>query len=309
MRARLTALCLLLALSLPAARAQQGDARAGAASENSTNAESGTTAVEARRTEAYTDFEEAQFHIVVRRPVEDNLRNMPAATTQIAASIEDGLAGIFSDAIVNLRVDSLTTARERFTERSELLSRLPELSRQYSRRTIRRGPDLSWVEVHYRYELYPTLARLFVTHDRARPMPSLLRWEPSGPYTGIVIFAKEPLPVRGEGREAELQPAMLPEVYTTDLEPLLTPEMQEGDLVRSRGVLGYTSDVSGGSIVARAGQNPMYLMAHELFGEHDTDIILHPHDAERILASDSARSVLEQGRVVVIVADDQIRTD
>lgn len=260
-------------------------------------------------TESYTQFEEGQFHLVVRRPVPANMRNLPAATTQVAASIDDQVVGIFSDAIVRLRVDSLTTARERFRENPELLTRLPEIARNYSRRTVRRANDLSWVEVHYRYELFPTIAELFIRHERPIPMHHLLRWVPSGPYTGIVIYAKEPLPVRGEGTEARLEPALLPEIFTSELEPILAPEMLSGDLVRRRGVVAYTDTVDSATQTARAGENPMYVMANEIFGSGNTDIILHPEDSTAILASESARSVLQEGRVVVILSEQQIRAD
>ena len=249
---------------------------------------------------AYT---ENTLHLRVRRAVPQDAQNLPAATTRMAQSIDDDIAERFVEAVAPLRVDSLNTAEDLFTTRDDLAVRLSELAGSYHSRTVRRASNLDWVEVEYRYRLFPDLARLFIEHSRPAPLAPVLRWVPTASYTGIVIYAQEALPVHGEGTETQLKPALFPEIYDENLRRVLGAELMEPQVLAERGVVGYSTSLDSNSYVDRVGDSPLHVMATGIFGSYDTDIIVHPSDANRMLATEHMRSLLREGRVAVIISD------
>ena len=134
-------------------------------------------------------------------------------------------------------------------------------------------------------------------------------YEPSAPFTGIVIYAAEPLPVYGERNtqgaplEASLTPALLPRLFDEEMNLLLTASQMDPLQRETWGVMQYTSDLDQEKHRSRVGSYPLYTMAVGLFGVNRTDLILTGETARKLLSREDTRKLLREGRILVIIED------
>jgi len=150
------------------------------------------------------------------------------------------------------------------------------------------------------------VAALFLSGARPSSIRAPLQERPTRDYTGIVIYAKGELPVHGESISGKAEPCLFPRVYDDEMSlfldrTIVAPEVLAGSgEVAEGGVLGYASTL-GVETGKRVGEDPMRIMAKELFGDDRTDYIISREDALRILSSAANRELLRQGKVVVVL--------
>jgi hypothetical protein len=87
----------------------------------------------------------------------------------------------------------------------------------------------------------------------------------------------------------------------TSLTPILTVEHVNPDVLSERGLVSYTTSTNPNDWEEIAGTDPLRVVAREVFGRYPTDIILSRKDANRLLSVDSNRTLLADGKVVVVV--------
>lgn len=143
-------------------------------------------------------------------------------------------------------------------------------------------------------------AALFVTWSDARPIAPNLGWTATKSYTGILIFAQDPLPVHGErGVQAGLHRGLFPRILSEDMEVLSDRYDVNPSLLVTRGPLGYIEARSADD-EERIGDDPLLVRAIGLFGSRRTDLLISEEDAARILADPANRRLLAEGRVLVL---------
>lgn len=162
--------------------------------------------------------------------------------------------------------------------------------------------DLSELYVDFEFSIYPDLVSLFIDHTRSVSQPPFLGYYPTTPYTGIVIYALDPLPVHGENGTTDLLvPALRPRIYDTDLELVYETSYADPDLATAGGVVGYTDSLDLSRFHDRIGQVPLVTAARALFGETRTDVIIPRSIAQRIRASETNRRLLTEARILIIL--------
>lgn len=209
------------------------------------------------------------------------------------------------NAAYNLQLDSLAAVGERLEEAPDIAAEL--LEAVSTPQLVQRYPtaDLRSVVLEHRLSLYPTVISPFVEHTRPRQPPRHIGWVATREFTGIVIYAAEPLPVHGTDRTAYAEPALLPEIFdnSESMRTIVTPEMVDPDILRSRGVAAYTTSPEEAPYEDRIGLTPLRLRATGAFGASPTDLIIHEEDANMILASPGNRRLIEEGRILIILND------
>ena len=102
--------------------------------------------------------------------------------------------------------------------------------------------------VTFELSIWRDLIPRFTSHARAASIAGRLGWVPTKRYTGIVIYAADPLPVHGTDRRELLQPAMLPGLYyLAEPEQLVRiAEAQNYDpaALATWGAFGYTASIA-----------------------------------------------------------------
>lgn len=234
-------------------------------------------------------------------------RNGAAASWEAQRRLED----IFLDRLINrlydIPVDSRRTVGDFIEQDPSVAAELVDIAADAERGSPYSSPDLSRLHRRYSISVFPDLARLFVYHEVPFQLQEMIEWIPTRPYTGLVIYAAEPLVIRGErddqGRSERglLEPALFPEIFDTDFRPILQQDMLYPDWILRWGVVAYTESLDETDWIQRVGLNPMRIMAEEAFGVRPSDIIIDPRDADRLLSYPQNREILRQGRIVVIL--------
>ena len=250
----------------------------------------------------WVDWYESALYVRVTAPLPTAGRNLPAAEHSVRRDIEREIAALFYEALVHLRLDSYQMMSDRIDRHDSAAADLLTAARSPQMTRVRRTADMRNVEVEYRIELFPQIARTVMQHRNPLPLPRVSSWVPTRRYTGVVIFAQGELPVHGERARAQLQPAMLPEIYDQNLTRILSHEMLDGDLARSRSIVHYAGDIDDPVVQRIAGPDPLRVNAAALFGRQFTDVIIPQWAADRLLYGEHNLALLNDARIVVVIS-------
>jgi len=114
---------------------------------------------------------------------------------------------------------------------------------------------------------------------------------PAANYTGIVIDA----------RGYNLQPAMIPQVYTDDGKLVYGATVVEPDAARQNGLAGYASSMDSPSAMQRVGNNPLVIKAAGLFGNQKAGVKISTADAVGALAANGTDNLLKLAKVLFLM--------
>lgn len=222
---------------------------------------------------------------------------LPEGRLEAERQIERDLPGLAKDAVFSLQVDSYRTVSDTVMDGSldpEELIALAKEARQIGSSFSR---DMKELVASFEFPL-DAIGALYVRHNQASPAPAALEWTPSRPHTGIVIVAQGVFPVHGEGVSDHLQPCLFPRVFDSGMRLLLDREAVDPDVLRARGEVGYASTVAYDE---RVGDDPLLVMASQIFGTDRTDLVIPREDALAILDLPANRELLREGRVTIVI--------
>lgn len=246
------------------------------------------------------DWQRGTVEISAVSPINRRGANAAAAAHRAEQEIESQLPAAIVDALSDLRIDSRTTVSGRLQEDPTLYDGLMELAQEVTREITRPDRTLTRLEAGYLLDLYPGLPRLLFENSRPLPFRTILGWVPSGSYTGVVIYAAEPLPLHGTERTTAVEPALFPAIYDEEMADVLTRDQLEGEFVEQWGVAAYTDSLDLSRFAGRIGENPKRILARRLFGIAPTDLVISSRDARELLANENNRRLLREGRIVIV---------
>lgn len=245
------------------------------------------------------------LEITIEKDVDESRGATPANLFRTQQAIEREFSHILFESILPLQVDSLQTVEDMVRRNPAISSRITELVNSTERGLPQPRADLSGLRQQFRVPIFPDLTEIFVTHQIPFRQERVINWVPTEEFTGVIIYAGHQLPHRGTGQETFLEPALLPEIYDTNLRPVLEQDMLIPSALLRWGVVAYTEDFDEVQWRPRIGANPYRIMAREAFGVMPTDIVIAPEDADRLLSNEHNRRMLREGRILVIVAPGQ----
>lgn len=247
------------------------------------------------------DWTRGTLRMTAEVPLNPRSRNAPAHPHYQEQALYRMLPSVAETVVSNVMLSSTQTIGEALQGQPELIGRLHEVAEGVQASFSRVSMDLSTLEVAFSLDLFPSVLQAVHPPATPRPLPRVLSWEATGTFTGVVIYARDPLPIRGENSSSFLRPALLPQVVDTELDPILTSEHVNPDVFSDRGVVSYTTSTDPADWEEIVGTQPIRVVAREVFGKYPTDIILSTEDASRLLSRDDNREILAEGRVIVIV--------
>ena len=160
--------------------------------------------------------------------------------------------------------------------------------------------DLGRLVVSYEWRI-ADLAALYVRHSVPIDMPVPERYAPTRAYSGIVVYVQGGYPVRGEHRTGSLRPCIFPRLYDSAMNTILERNLMDPAALMTWGPVAYAARLDDPVIEARAGGNPLRIIATEIFGSRRTDPVISADDALRILGSPANRDLARQGKVVFVI--------
>lgn len=225
---------------------------------------------------------------------------MPSGRSEAENMIERDLPGLLQETVFRIPVDSYRTVGDTLADGTLSINDLLDLIRSVSRRESSFSPDFRRFSALYELPL-TDIASLYVRHSRPYELAAPLDYAPSRPYSGIVIYAKGELPVRGEHVRARAMPCLFPRVFDDRMNTILERNLVSPEAIRRWGLVGYTEDLQTASLEERTGDNPLRIAASGVFGTSRTDLVISREDALKILTIPANRTLLQEGRVVVVI--------
>ncbi|MDR2481627.1 MAG: polymerase [Spirochaetaceae bacterium] len=159
---------------------------------------------------------------------------------------------------------------------------------------------------------------VLVDHSGGANFMHVIDPEPVASYTGIIIIAKEALPVHGKNTSAYLAPCLFPKIWDTEMNLVFDKTMTEPHIFHESMMISYmgsdhifkrTPSGLSPEIEKIVGNRPLRIIAHAVFGISPTDPIIDSDDARVILSSDINKNLLREGRVVIITSDTVLKTN
>ena len=114
---------------------------------------------------------------------------------------------------------------------------------------------------------------------------------PAQNYTGIVIDA----------RGYNLQPAMIPQVYTDDGKLVYGASVVDPQAARQNGLAGYAASLASPQAAQRVGDNPLVIKAAGLYGNQKAGVKISTADAVGALAGNATGGLLKLAKVLFLL--------
>lgn len=234
----------------------------------------------------------------------------PAAQMFLAEQrAREAFPNILFESLLSIQVDSRSNVGQMMAANPVLADEIVGLAQTARPGLPEPATDLKSITLNYSVPIFPDLARFFVTHNIPFQMSDVIEWVPTRPFTGLVIYAAQPLPLHGTDREVQLEPALLPEIFDTEMRPILEQDMLDPDFAIRWGSVAYAESADETPWMERIGADPLRIMAREFFGVHPTDIVIGADDATRLLSLPENQRLLREGRILVIVSEGQTTGD
>jgi hypothetical protein len=150
----------------------------------------------------------------------------------------------------------------------------------------------------------------FVQHSRPAELFRTLSPVPSASYTGIIIIAREALPIHGRNTASVLLPCLFPKIWDTDMNLIYERNHTDPRIAsiivryaREESIFRPTPSGLSAELESLVGSNPLRIFARGVFGVRPTDPIIDREDALAIISSENNRRLLREGRVALIVPE------
>ncbi|MDR2072108.1 MAG: polymerase [Spirochaetaceae bacterium] len=267
---------------------------------------------------------------------------LPAGRARAEALLEDEYLALIQPFVLAIQVDSASTVGN-LIDRGEISLRTGDsFAANAHRIPPSLSPDLSRIFARYSVNLRD-ISRQLIRHTRPREIQSPLIPSPTDRYTGIIIIADETLRIHGRSSSAPMVPCMFPKIWDSEMTLLYERNMIDPNFDRRQNrnfpdsgqtpaprssakneaadyagesmvryttrdkIMGQGPSGIDGDLASLVGENPLRIIARGVFGEVPTDPIIDKDDALLILSSEANRRLLREGRVVLVLAKEELQ--
>ena len=237
---------------------------------------------------------------------------LPAGRTQGEALITSEYLRLIRPNILNIQVDSSTVLSDLVGRGEWTLAEVEDLAIQARAVPPALSPDFSMLTASYSLDITGIL-KAHIHHQRPSDIPRTLIPVSAPAYTGIIIIASGTLPAHGMNTGAVVRPCLFPKIWDTGMNLIFEKNMlnpQTGAMARYFPMKDiFAGGPSGLSreIAAVVGNRPLRIFARGVFGVTPTDPIIGSEDALLIISSEENRSLLREGKVVIILEDAMLK--
>jgi len=244
------------------------------------------------------DWSTGHFELSASKALDQGMS--PSDHPQALKALERELPPYVMKELGRLAWNRRGTLQDQMEEDTSLRTYVESIAGALKLEWSRLSEDQRSVEASFSLELEDILPEIIPSAGMDELSEKPIGWipVPEDSWTGILIYVPKNLPVRGTGLTADIRPALFARVLSDDIEILADPSMG------SRRLLSYLPVVDREKAESLTGRRPYRVMARELYGDYPCDIILSKEDTRRILAADSGRQALAEGRIVILIDSD-----
>jgi hypothetical protein len=259
------------------------------------------------------DWERGKLEAIVSFDLARAGIRLPPGRGQGEEILEEIYPRLLVPRILSLRADSAFTLQD-LVEKGELsLDKVDELCREAGKIPPSLSPDLSRMSGRYTIDL-ENVSALLSRHREPAVALRLVAPLPVADYTGIIIIARGELPIHGRRTAAPVEPCVFPKIWDTQMNlvyertmtsPASLPVRYAGEDAIFRPTLSGLER----NLAALAGDRPLRILARGVFGAAPTDPIIDRADALIILSSENNRRLLREGRVIIVINQENLQKD
>ncbi|GAB1481738.1 hypothetical protein MASR2M78_05530 [Treponema sp.] len=85
------------------------------------------------------------------------------------------------------------------------------------------------------------IAASLILHRQAAEPPRIIEKRATRPYTGIIIYANDPLPLHGRSINTRASACFFPKIWDSEMTLIYERNMVEPEIARKRGIVQYAS--------------------------------------------------------------------
>ena len=238
---------------------------------------------------------------------------LPTGRYQGEEALREAFPQLLQPYLLSLRVDSTTTIRDLVDLGEISLQDLNNICREAVIAAPHLSTDLSRMTNSFKITTEKISTMLIRHRNINEPLRPLLPVH-TPDYTGIIIIATDELPIHGRLTRTFMEPCLFPKIWDTDMNLVYDQSMFDirGEnklMIRYAGrqsIFRSTPSGMDSELLAFAGPNPLRIIARGVFGASPTDPVIDHSDAMLILSSENNRRLLSEGRIVLVLNEDQV---
>ncbi len=251
------------------------------------------------------DWRTEQIHSRITLDTEKAGIALPTGRNAAIRQLDMEIPSLLKDTFFSVVVDSSNRLGDIVEAGSISLQDLDEILEQGTKTPPAFSRDLSTLSLNHTVS-FARMCSLFIRHGKAYAPDVPLETVATRAWSGILIDARGALPARGEYVSAELTPSLFPKIWDSSMNLVYEKNMVDPELARVRGIVHYASSLDEAELSDRVGDDPLRIVAREVFGIYRTDPVISREDALKILTRPENRKLLEQGRVVIVCDPDAL---
>jgi hypothetical protein len=247
------------------------------------------------------DWAAGRVVVEARTPLDPAATNLIKAKAGAETVIEQRLPEALSRALGPLTVDSSHLVSDYLASDPALAQGLTDAASGAPRTDLFLSPDFSTLTARYAVPFFggQGIGTPFFP-SRATPIRRRLGDVMTRAYTGLLIFARGPLPMVGASGTAAARPALFPRIWDEQMNLVLDRTMCFPEALAQWGMVGYSQSLDDPKADLRVGALPLRLAARGVFGDHASDVVISTEGARQLLALPENIARLQQGRIVIV---------
>lgn len=246
------------------------------------------------------DWQQGTMVAVVEMDLATSGIRLPSGRSEAERIIARIAPDLVRDTVTSIVLDSYRTVGDSLDDGSIDSEALRDFIESGKRQNIVMSIDMARMKASFRWNL-AELAGLYVRHTIPTALPEADRFVPTRAYTGIIVYVQGEYAVRGEHRPGRLAPSLFPRIYDDEMNPILSRNHVDPAILRAGGIAAFAKGLDDPIIERRAGDDPLRIMAYQIFGTQRTDIIITRTDALKILGDPANRELIRNGRIVFVL--------
>lgn len=247
-----------------------------------------------------TNWENGDLTVTAEALIPEYADNLTTQRFRISEFIDRNLTEIATETFDNLYLDSLRTVRTFLKGNQAGMTEFDSLNYSTEILSSSLSRNLKSVKNIYKYNIYTDLMPILINHRNPAPVPQVLDFESTAPFSGIVIYASDNLPLYGEAETGLLMPAIFPKIFDENMNLTASAKMAEPSYLKKWGFAAYSDSTDLSRFENRIGLYPFFITAEAVFGNNRTDILISEDAARKILYNKANHRLIREGRILII---------
>jgi len=250
---------------------------------------------------SHVDWARAAVSLEITAALDPSTASLMRAKGDAETSIQTLLPELLTAAIAGVTVDSSHTLGQVMARDAGTYAAVNGLARAARRTELFLSLDQTHLVARYVVPFFGGQGiALPLLPGRATPIPRRLGEVATRPYTGLLIYAMNPLPAAGTAKLITARPALFPRIWDEEMNLVLDMGMCSPEALARGGMAVCARDADDPAVFTRVGALPLRCAARGVFGETPTDIVLSVDAARQLLTLPENIAFLREGRIAII---------